>query len=443
MPGDLGLEKRTMRKVILRLLPFLMVCYLFALVDRTNVGMASLQMNKDLGFSKAVFGFGASLFFYSYFLAEIPSNLLLEKVGARIWIARIMITWGLISAAMSLVKGVHSFYLGRFILGAAEAGFFPGVILYLTYWLPAAYRGRFMATFAVAIPAASFIGSPVSGLLLTMSGLGGLRGWQWLFLLEGVPAALLGVACLFVLTDRPSEARWLSADERAWLLGRLAEPGAPGNAGHGGSVWRLARDLRFWAMTLACVSASATGSVLGVWQPQLLKSFGLTNLETGLINSVPYGIAAILMVAWGLHSDRTGERRWHTAISLLMIALGVLTIFLTRSLAPTVALLSLVLIGAYSFKGPFWSLASGWLSGPRAAVGIAAINAISNLVGGGFMVNVYGYIHQTTGSYALALSPVALMAIASATILLILSRSQEAGQGAEALAERPSPARTR
>lgn len=426
MSDTQSVEMQTMRKVTFRLLPFLMVCYLFALIDRSNVGMAALQMNEDLGFTKAVFGFGASLFFYSYFLAEVPSNLALQKVGARLWIARIMITWGLVSAGMSLVHDVRSFYIGRFLLGAAEAGFFPGVILYLTYWLPPAYRGRIMATFAVAIPLASFIGSPLSGLLLGMDGVLGLHGWQWLFILEGLPASLLGVACLFVLSDRPSKAKWLTDEERAWLEGRLAETAPAQTLAKPDTAWGLLKDARFWAMALACASASAAGSVLGVWQPQLLKSFGLTDLQTGLVNSIPYGLAAALMVFWGLNSDRTGERRWHTALSLLLIAAAVAGAFLTKAFIPTLALLSLVLIGTYSFKGPFWSLVSGWLSPARAAAGIAAINALANLAGGGIMVNVYGAIQQATGSYALALLPVAALTVVSSTTLLILSRKKPA-----------------
>ncbi len=426
-----SLEKRTMRKVTLRLLPFLMLCYLFALIDRSNVGMAALQMNEDLGFTKAVFGFGASLFFYSYFLAEVPSNLALQKVGARLWIARIMITWGIISAGMALVHDVRSFYIGRFLLGAAEAGFFPGVILYLTYWLPPAYRGRIMATFAIAIPAASFIGSPLSGALLAMDGIGGLHGWQWLFIIEGLPASLLGIACLFVLTNRPAEAKWLSDEERAWLVNKLAEGAPQQNPAKKETAWGLLTDARFWAMALACASASAAGSVLGVWQPQLLKSFGLTDMQTGLVNSIPYGLAAALMVFWGLNSDRTGERRWHTALSLLLIAVAVGMSFFTKAFIPTVALLSLVLIGTYSFKGPFWSLVSGWMSPARAAAGIAAINALANLVGGGIMVNVYGHIQDATGSYALALLPLAALTIVAATTLLLLSRAKPAPRAIE------------
>jgi ACS family tartrate transporter-like MFS transporter len=266
------IERATMRRVILRLVPFLMVCYFFALLDRVNIGFAALQMNKDLGLTPAMFGFAASLFFISYFLVEVPSNLAMQKVGARRWIARIMISWGLISGLMAFVVGPYSLYAMRFILGAAEAGFFPGAILYLTYWLPSEYRARILATFTVSIPVATFIGSPLSVSLLELDGLLGLRGWQWMFVLEGVPTALLGIACLFVLTDRPAGANWLTAEQRAWLTGRMeAEAARKKPIGHL-SLWQLATNKYFITMALVCSGASATGSVLSIWQPQILKS---------------------------------------------------------------------------------------------------------------------------------------------------------------------------
>lgn len=427
MRSDSALEAQTMRKVTWRLLPFLMLCYLMAFIDRTNVGMASLQMNADLGLSTKVFGFGASLFFIAYFLMEVPSNLMLQKVGARFWIARIMITWGLVTVAMSLVWDKNSFYVMRFLLGAAEAGFFPGIILYLTYWLPPSYRGRFLAMFAVAIPISSFIGSPLSGLLLAMDGIGGLRGWQWLFILEGIPTVMLGFACLKMLTDRPEQAKWLTVEERDWLKREMIAT-APKKPMINGSPWRIIRTPAFWAMVIACSGASAAGSVLSIWQPQLLKSFGLTDLQTGLVNSIPYGIAAVAMVFWGRHSDRTNERRWHTALPLILIAVGAVGTFVLSGLAPTVLLLTFVLVGAYCFKGPFWSMASVWLSGSTAAVGIAAINATSNLIGGGLMVNVYAYIHEATGSYVMALVPLAILTLASAAAVVIAGRAMKAEQ---------------
>jgi MFS family permease len=411
-----------MRRVTLRLLPFLMICYFFALLDRVNVGFAALQMNKDLGLSAAAFGLGSSLFFVGYFLLEIPSNLALEKFGARRWIARIMITWGLISACMALVVGPYSFYAMRLLLGAAEAGFFPGVVLFLTYWFPAAYRARIIAIFMVSIPVASFIGSPVSALLLELNGLLGLKGWQWLFLLEAIPTVLLGAACLWILTDRPDRAKWLTAEQRAWLAGRIEEDGARKSAIGHLSVWQLLRNRHFLVMAMVCAGASATGSALAIWQPQLLKTFGLTNLQTGFLNSVPYGIASVLMVLWGRHSDRTGERRWHTALALLLIAGGLSSLAFTQSmLAPTVMLLSCALIGAYSFKGPFWALSSTWMSPKTAAAGLAGINAIANLVGGG-AISLVGWIKDSTGSFSLALLPMVALTLAGAVSVLVMTR---------------------
>jgi len=415
------LEADTIRKVTWRLIPFLMLCYLLAFIDRGNIGMASLQMNDDLGLTKKMFGFAGSLFFISYFLFEVPSNLALQKFGARKWIARIMITWGLVSAGMAAVQGPTSLYVMRFLLGAAEAGFFPGVVLYLTYWFPAAYRGRIVAIFMVAVPMASFVGSPLSALLLQADGLLGLRGWHWLFILEGIPTVLMGFACLYFLTDRPEQAKWLSAEQRNWLSARLEKERSEKKTAAHIPLAKLLRSKEVLGMALVCSTASAAGTVLGVWQPQLLKSFGLSIMETGLINSIPYVIAAILMVWWGRHSDRKAERRWHTAIPLALISGGMLSSLFITSLAPTVVLLSCVLIGAYSFKGPFWALSSSWLPASGAAAGLAAINACANLIGGGLMVNVYGWIREETGSYSLALLPIAILALASIVTLLVLS----------------------
>ncbi|TWC67468.1 MFS transporter [Herbaspirillum sp. SJZ099] len=420
------LERETVKKVTWRLLPFLMLCYLFAFIDRGNIGMAALQMNQDIGLSSRMFGFAGSLFFIAYFIFEVPSNLALQRFGARKWLARIMITWGLISACTALVQGPYSLYFVRFILGAAEAGFFPGVVLYLTYWIPSAYRARIVALFMVAIPAASFIASPLSALLLQMDGIGGMRGWHWLFIIEGLPTVLLGIVCLFFLTDRPEQAAWLTARQREWLARTMAAEAAERTAKAHVPLWKLFSNPHVWGMALVCSCASAAGSVLNVWQPQLLKSFGLNVMQIGLINSIPYAVACVLMVWWGRHSDRTRERRWHTAIPLLLIGAGMGLASIVHSLAPVVILLSLVLIGAYSFKGPFWAMATGWLATGSAAAGLAGINAVSNLIGGGLMVNVYGWVKDATGSYSLALLPLVLMSLVSVTILLVLSRKPRA-----------------
>ncbi|QBC32354.1 MULTISPECIES: MFS transporter [Pandoraea] len=416
------IERQTLRKVVWRLVPFLMVCYLLAFIDRGNVGMASLQMNHDLGMSARVFGFGSSLFFISYFFCEVPSNLALQKYGARLWIARIMITWGIVSAAMALVHNATSFYILRFLLGAAEAGFFPGVLLYLSYWIPTSYRARIVATFMVAIPAASFIGSPISALLLQMDGVAGLRGWHWLFILEGVPTILLGIACLFLLTNKPKDAKWLNEDERTWLANTLAaEHKAPKKVASM-PLTKLFRNRYVLCLALVDTCASAAGSTLSVWQPQLLKSFGLTVMQTGLLNAVPYALSSVLMVYWGRRSDRLGERRWHTVVPMLLIGLGLFGTSLSGSLAPTLCMLCAVLVGAYSFKGPFWALATDMLSNSAVAAGLATVNAIANLLGGGLMVNVYGWVKAATGSYALALMPLAVLTLVSVATLLLLTR---------------------
>lgn len=419
-----AIERETMRKVAWRLLPFLTICYVIAIIDRGNIGMASLQMNEDLGLTATAFGFASSLFFFAYFLFEVPSNLAMQKFGAKVWIARIMVTWGVITAATAFVESSTSLYIMRFLLGAAEAGFFPGVILYLTYWLPANYRARMVAIFMVAIPGANFIGSPLSGLLLSLDGWMGMRGWHWLFILEGIPAILLGIACLFALTDRPEQAKWLNSEQKAWLVERLQfERQQKTPIGHI-SLWQLLKNKYIWFMIIIYSGASAAGSTMSVWAPQLIKSFGLSNLEIGLVNAIPYGLASIGMIFWGRSSDRKNERRWHTAITLLMISFGLLIALFTSSLIGTIFLLSVVLIGAYSMKGPFWALASSWMSPTTTAAGLAAIGAFANLIGGGMMVNIYGAIHDATGSHAIALLPLAALNLVSAIMVFVMSRKK-------------------
>ncbi|MGN8163056.1 MFS transporter [Pantoea sp. 22096] len=419
------IEQQTVKKVVWRILPFLIVCYLIAIIDRGNIGMASLQMNEDLGLSKAVFGFASSLFFVGYFLFEVPSNLAMQKIGAKIWISRIMVSWGIISVCTAFVESANTLYVLRFLLGAAEAGFFPGVILYLTYWIPGKYRARVIATFMVAIPAANFIGSPISGLILSFDGWLGMRGWHWLFILEGIPAVVLGIAAFFLLSNRPTDASWLNQEQKAWLSTTIqAENEKKKAIGHI-SLWQLLRHKHIWVMALIYAGASAAGSTLSVWSPQLLKSFGLDNFSTGLVNAIPYGLASILMVVWGRSSDRSGERRWHTALTLFLIAGGLLSAFITNSLTGSVVILSLVLMGAYSMKGPFWALASGWMSSTTAAAGLAAIGAMANLIGGGLMVNVYGIINQATGSHTLAMMPLAILCGIGGIAVLVMGRRKQ------------------
>ena len=428
------IERRTMRAVGWRIVPFLVVCYFIAYVDRVNAGFAALTMNEDLGLSQAMFGIGGGLFFVAYVLCEVPSNIAMERFGARVWIARIMVTWGLVGLAMAFVVGPYSFYLCRFLLGAAEAGFFPGVILYLTYWFPKAYRARIVAMFMVAIPISSFLGSPLSAGLLQLDGAAGLRGWQWLFVAEAIPAVLLGLAALIVLPSRPAEARWLEPEQRAWLEGRLAadRAGASAVAQHL-PLWKVLSNKYVLALALIYSGSSATSNALSLWQPQILKSFGLSNLETGLMNMIPFGIASVFMVFWGLRADKSGERVWSTALPLALTCVCMLATTLTGSLTVTMVLLSFTLLGNYAIKGPFWAMATEWLSAGTAAAGIAAINTLSHL-GTGIASWMLGAIRDATGSFPLGLLPLVFLTGAGSVMTLIL------GKGTRARASAPSPA---
>jgi sugar phosphate permease len=418
-----AIQIQTVRKVAWRIVPFLMICYFVSFVDRVNVGFAALQMNKELHLSPAVFGFGGGLFFLSYFICEVPSNLLLERVGARRWIARIMITWGVLAIGMAWVAGARSFYAMRLLLGAAEAGFFPGVILYLTYWFPREYHARIMAMFTVAIPVSSFLGSPISAALLGTDGWLGLSGWRWMFIFEGIPALLLGFACLFVLSDRPASAKWLDGEERAWLEAAIRSEGTRGKRVSEEALWKVLCNKHVLLLSIVLAGSTAVSSGLQIWQPQIIKSYGLTNLQTGLLNAIPFGLATVLMVLWGKRSDRVGERVWHTALPLMLTAVSLASALISDSLASIVLILCLAVIGIYAGKGPVWALASDWLSAGAAAAGLAQINAISNLAGFG-TTYVIGYIKQATGSYPLAMLPLAGLSAAGALAILLISHSR-------------------
>ena len=413
-------EARTIRKVALRIVPFLMICYFVSFVDRVNLGFAALDMVRDLRLSPTVFGFGGGIFFLSYFLCEVPSNLLLARVGARRWIARIMLTWGIFAGAMALVTGPNSLYLMRFLLGAAEAGFFPGVILYITYWFPAEYRARIIGWFTVAIPVSSFLGSPISAMILVgTDGWMGLRGWQWMFILEALPAVVLGFICLVVLSDGPSDAKWLRPDERMWLLARLDADRGRQRPVSEMSLWRVLWNKHVLLLAVALAGSTAVSSGLQLWQPQIIQSYDLNNMQTGLLNSIPFALASVIMVWVGQRSDRTGERIWHAAVPLMLTAVSLASALVFDSIFSIVVILSLAVIGIYAGKGPVWAVSTEWLSAGTAAAGLAQINALSNLAGFG-TTYAMGFIKDATGSFALALLPlVGLSAIASVTILWI------------------------
>ena len=413
-----------MRRVSLRLLPFLMLCYILSVIDRVNIGFAALSMNKELGLTASIFGLGGGLFYISFFLFEVPSNLALQRFGARRWIARIMISWGLISGCMALATGPNSFIALRFLLGAAEAGFFPGIILYLTYWFPPRERARIIATFMVAIPAANFIGSPISGLLLGLDGVLGLQGWQWMFILEAAPTIAVGFACLFYLSDRPQTASWLTEAERTTLAASIAAEEAALAKPQPMSIWQVLSNRRVILLGLIYAGSNVSSTGLTLWQPQLIKSFGLSNLDTGLLNSIPFICGAIVMVLWSRRSDARAERPLHTAIALAMIAIGLFGCLFVNSLIPTIALLCLAIIGTYAMKGPFWALATEQLAAGSAAPGIAQVNAIANLLSflAPFLV---GLIKDATGSYQIALLPIVFFA-ALATLLVLSLRKPAA-----------------
>ncbi|PYU25772.1 MAG: MFS transporter [Acidobacteria bacterium] len=411
-----------MRLVALRILPFLMTCYFISFVDRVNLGFAALQMVSDLRLSATVFGLGGGLFFVSYFFCEVPSNLLLEKVGARRWIARIMITWGFLAGGMALVKGPHSFYAMRLLLGAAEAGFFPGVILYLSYWFPAKYRARIIGMFTVAIPVSSFLGSPISAALLEIGWLG-LRGWQWMFILEAAPAVVLGLACLVVLSDRPSDAKWLDTNEQSWLMSQL-DAETPGERPVGRlSLWQLLWNKHVLALSMVLAGSTAVSSGLQLWQPQIIQSYGLTNLQTGLLNSIPFALASVIMVWWGKRSDQRGERIWHAALPLILTSFSLGAAFLFESLFATLVILCLAVIGIYAGKGPAWAVSTEWLSASTAAAGLAQINAVSNLAGFG-TIYLMGFTKDVTGRFSLALLPLVALAAAAALTMLLIGRNK-------------------
>jgi ACS family tartrate transporter-like MFS transporter len=421
---DKALETETMRRVSWRLMPFLLLAYLLCYIDRVNVGFASLQMNKAVGIDPKIYGLGAGIFFVGYFILEVPSNLALERFGARKWIARIMLSWGVISGAFALIGGPISFLVLRFLLGAAEAGFFPGVILYLTYWYPAEYRARIVGIFMVAIPIAGLIGSPISGAVLGMDGVLGLGGWRWIFILEAVPTIVLGIVAFVALSDKPNDATWLTAEQKTWLNAKLEGERRRASKVAPMSVWKVMTNKTVLIMALVYAGAAGASTSLALWMPQLVKSFGLTNFQTGLVNAVPFGIAAVWMILWGRSSDRTGERVWHNALPLMWMVLALLGTFLAvGNMWGTIALLTLIAAGTYASKGPFWALSSEWLGPTVAAAGLAQINALGNL--SGFFFNyAIGWIKDETGSFPMALLPIAAVATLGVICLLTIGARQ-------------------
>jgi MFS transporter, ACS family, tartrate transporter len=407
-------------KVAHRLIPFMVALYTVAFLDRVNVGFAALTMNQDLNFTPQIFGWGAGIFFVGYFLFEVPSNVILSRVGARRWICRIMLTWGVISAANAFVDTPMSFYVLRFLLGLAEAGFAPGMIYYLSLWFPSALRARYAASYFIAIPMTNVIGAPISGLLLGLDGMLGLHGWQWLFLIEALPALVLAIAVFVYLPDGPRDAKWLSESERTTIAAELARERADDHD-HVHGLWSALADVR--VLLLCAIYFFIVVGLYGItiWLPQILQSMGYSNTATGLLVALPYAVAAVSMIAWGRHSDTSGERVWHVSLACVLGTLAFALIAVTQSPILVLLALGLVAIGVCSTLAPFWAMPPMFLTGTAAAAGIAMINAVGNLGGlaGPYAV---GWALQATGSYAGGMAILAGSMGTAAVLVLAMGR---------------------
>jgi MFS transporter, ACS family, tartrate transporter len=389
----------TLRKVTLRLIPFLFLLYIVAWLDRVNVGFAGLQMNADLGFSSAAFGFGSGVFFLGYCLFEVPSNLILHRVGARRWISRIMVSWGAISATMMFVRTAPTFYVLRFLLGAAEAGFFPGVVYYLTHWYPEGQRARAIAAFMTAVPVSGVVGGPLSGALLTLNGLFGLAGWQWLFLVEGIPAILLGIIVLVYLTDRPEAANWLSSAEKDWLVSTLA---AERSSRHGAppiGIFAALTNPTIWHLGIIFLCAAIGFYGYSFWAPLVVKSLTeISDLGVGVILGAISAVTIVCMIVNGAHSDHTDERPLHVAVPLLISGAGFFGCAVLHEPLLALLFLALIPIGHCAAYGPFWSMPSRFLTGAPAAAGIALVVTIAN-VGGLVGPTIIGVMKDRFGTH--------------------------------------------
>lgn len=421
------LERRVVKKAMWRLIPFLVLLYIVAFIDRVNVGFAALTMNHDLGIDPRTYGWAAGIFFLGYFMLEVPSNLMLVKFGARKWLARIMISWGLISAACALVQGATSFMILRFVLGAAEAGFFPGIIFFLTYWFPSRYRARVVALFMLANPVASGLGSMLSGLVLKLDGTAGLHGWQWLFIIEGLPSVLLGVVTFFKLDEGPSTAKWLAPDERAWLAGELEAEAAARQHRQKPRVLAVLLDPRIIALGILYLLIVTINNGLVLWQPQILASYGMSPSMVPLLNALPFWIGAIAMVFWGRMADKTRRYREFLAAACLITTTGLVVAALGHSQAVVFAGLVIAAIGGYCVLPVFWTLPGAYLTGAAAAAGIAFVNSVGNL--GGFAgPYVLGFMRSISPGYVGGLFFLAACAVAACLLGFITVSKIESSQ---------------
>lgn len=422
LPKDMAesdIEKSTMRAVSARILPFLILAYFICVLDRVNVSFAALTMNADLAFTPLIYAWGAGIFFIGYFILEVPSNIALHHFGARRWIARIMVTWGLISASMAFVSGPNSFYALRFLLGVAEAGFFPGIVLYLTYWYPAKYRARVMSAFILGAPLSAVFGGPVSGLLLEMNNMLGLKGWQWLFIIEGIPAAILGVIAFFYLTDRPSDAKWLDPEQKKWLEARLDGERSAKEAAHRMTLLQALKSSKVLALSFVYFGLLAGLYGIQFWLPQIVKGFGLTNVQTGFVSALPFAFGTIAMYLWGRRSDRAQERVWHIAVPLFITAAALVASAYAGNLPLTMVALIVAAVGGFAAFGLFWTLPTALLTGVAAAGGIALINSIGSLAGFGGPYLI-GWVKELTGNTITGLLVLAVLPAVAAFLVLVL-----------------------
>ncbi len=413
---DVTLQRSTMRKVYLRLLPFAVLCYILAYIDRINVSFAALTMRDDIGMNAATFGFAVGMFYWGYFIFEVPSNVILEKVGARIWIARIMITWGILAGLTAAVTGPTSFAVVRFLLGVAEAGFFPGIILYFTYWFPSRHHARIVAGFLVGLPIAVAFGAPISTALLSLDGLFGLRGWQVMYIAEAIPTVVLGIITFFVLTDRPHQAKFLTEDERNWLVNTIAAERKATEAVRRYSMWEALYNPKVLLLSLNYLGIVTASLGLLFFIPQIIKSLGnYSNMTVGWLTMIPYICGAIAMVIWGRVSDRMNERRWNLFVGCVLSTVGLIIAGATMGTWWALVGMSIAAMGFYGSKGPFFAMPPMFLSGPALAAGIAWINSLGNL--GGFFGPWYvGIMKDMTGSYSGGLYGLALLGFIAAVV---------------------------
>jgi MFS family permease len=422
--AETDVETRAYGKIFWRIMPFLMLCYTVSYLDRVNVGFAKLQMAGDIGLSNAAFGFGAGVFFIGYFIFELPSNLIMHKVGARIWIARIMISWGIISGCMMFVSSVPSFYIMRFLLGAAEAGFYPGMILYMTYWFPSYRRARVVCVFMAAIPVSAIFGNPLSGFVMDhLNGFHGLAGWKWMFVAEAIPALIIGVITPFYLQNNVADAKWLNAEEKAIVAAKIAAETATKKAGSPSEIWSVLRSPRVWQMCLIyfCFVLGQYG--LNFWMPTLIKAAGIKgNFHIGLVSAIPYIVTLAVMLSLGLSGDRARERRWHLALPALISAVGFVVAATSGNFYLSLLALSVAAAGTISCSPMFWPLPTAFLAEVGAAAGIAWINSVGNLAGfcGPYAV---GYLKQVTGTNVAGLYLLAAALVLGAAVTLAVPKA--------------------